>query len=192
MDRFGVWLSSRKLRHEIGDRSGCDVADLGCGYHAQLSRTLEPGAASLTLIDIAIADELKSLSKVTALEGSIPNVLRTLGTSSFDLILCISVLEHLPKPQEIVTEMNRLLRPGGVCIINVPTWLGKRFLEFSAFRLGLSPAQEMDDHKMYYNERDLWPILVAGGFKPRNIRCRRHKFGLNLFATCRVDPGGNL
>jgi hypothetical protein len=53
--------------------------------------------------------------------------------------------------------------------------------------LGLSPAEEMDDHKYYFDPKDLWPLLVRAGFRPRNIRCFRHKFGLNTFALCRVD-----
>ena len=51
----------------------------------------------------------------------------------------------------------------------------------SAFRLGTSPALEMDDHKMYYDARDLWPLLVRAGFKPSGIQLSYHKFGLNLF-----------
>ena len=54
-------------------------------------------------------------------------------------------------------------------------------------RLGVSPVEEMDDHKAYYNPRDLWPMLVRAGFRPSQIRCRRHKFGLNTYAICRVD-----
>ena len=42
---------------------------------------------------------------------------------------------------------------------------------------------EMDDHKMYYGKRDLWPILARSGFKPSQIRLKYHKFGLNLFAA---------
>ena len=44
--------------------------------------------------------------------------------------------------------------------VNVPSWWGKTALEFSAFRLGLSPAEEMNDHRRYYDPRDLWPKLV--------------------------------
>ena len=71
--------------------------------------------------------------------------------------------------------------------INVPTWWGKVFLEFSAFRLGTSPALEMDDHKMYYDIRDLWPLLVEAGFKPSCLRLTYHKFRLNLFAVARTS-----
>lgn len=97
----------------------------------------------------------------------------------------ISVLEHLEGPQEILNHCYRLLRSGGSLIINVPTWRGKKYLEFSAFRLGQSPVCEMDDHKMYYDKRDLWPGLVRSGFKPRRIKLSYYKFGLNLFGVCR-------
>ena len=45
----------------------------------------------------------------------------------------------------------------------------------------------MDDHKTYYDPKDLWPLLVKAGFAPHAIACGRHKFGLNTLAVCRVD-----
>jgi hypothetical protein len=79
-----------------------------------------------------------------------------------------------------------MLRPGGVCVVNVPTWWGKWWLELAAFRLHLAPASEMEDHKNYYSPHDLWPLLVRAGFRPSRISCRRHKFGLNTIAVCRA------
>ena len=32
-------------------------------------------------------------------------------------------------------------------------------------------------------------MLVRAGFRPSEIRCHRHKFGLNTFAACRVTEG---
>lgn len=40
----------------------------------------------------------------------------------------------------------------------------------------------MNDHKMYYDEKTLWPILVRAGFKPENIRMKRIKFFMSLYA----------
>ena len=116
-----------------------------------------------------------------------PESLVDVESGSLDIVMCTSVLEHLRRPLDTIREFHRLLAPGGTCLINVPNWLGKRLLELSAFRLGLSPADSIDDHKRYYDPRDLWPLLVDAGFRPRNIRCFRHKFGLNTFAACRVD-----
>jgi len=109
-----------------------------------------------------------------------------LPTADLDVVLIVSVLEHVWEPLEVMREIRRALRPGGVCLVNVPSWRGKRYLELSAFRLGLSPAAEMNDHKMYYDVRDLWPLLVKAGFRPQDVDCFAHKLGLNTFAVCRV------
>jgi 2-polyprenyl-3-methyl-5-hydroxy-6-metoxy-1,4-benzoquinol methylase len=186
-DRLGIWLSGRRVRREVGSFRDKAIGDFGCGYQARFSRTVMGDAASVTLVDVALADDLKADSKVTAIEGELPGALATLKDGTFDVVMCVSVLEHLWNPDVALAEFHRLLRPGGVCVLNVPSWRGKRFLELSAFRLGMSPAEEMDDHKWYFDPRDLWPRLVQAGFRPKNIRCYSHKFGLNTFASCRVS-----
>lgn len=187
VDRFGVWLSARAVRKHVGTFQGKDVGDFGCGFNATLMRSVLDEVASATLADVAIAEDLRRHSSVTVIEGALPGSIHSVPEASLDLVLCLSVLEHLTEPEEALMHFRRVLRPGGTCVINVPTWMGKRYLELSAFQLGLSPAREMDDHKRYYDPPDLWPLLVAAGFPPHAIRCRRHKFGLNTIATCRNE-----
>jgi SAM-dependent methyltransferase len=187
VDRFGVWLSARALNRHVPSFAGKAVGDFGCGYEARFVRSVLPDIERAVLVDRALAPDLKADERITAIEGVLPDALRDIDVASLDVVLCISVLEHLWEPLETLVELRRIVAPGGVCLVNVPTWSGKRFLELSAFRLGLSPAEEMDDHKTYYDPSDLWPLLVRAGFLPHNIRCGRHKFGLNTFAACRVD-----
>jgi SAM-dependent methyltransferase len=184
-DRLGIWLSGYRVRKEVGAFAGKAIGDFGCGYQAQFTRTLLPEVSSATLVDVALADDLRSDPKVRAIEGTLPEALGAIAAGSLDVIVCVSVLEHLWHPDVALAEFHRILAPGGVCVVNVPSWRGKRFLELSAFRLGLSPVEEMDDHKRYFDPRDLWPLLVQAGFVPHGIRCYRHKFGLNTFAVCR-------
>jgi SAM-dependent methyltransferase len=186
VDRFGVWLSARQIRRFVPSFSGQAIADLGCGYQAAFSRTVLPVVQSATLVDVALADDLKAHPKVRAILGGLPDSLRGLEGQSFDIVMIVSVLEHLWDPLGTLQEIRRLLKPGGTCLVNVPSWRGKDYLELSAFRLGLSPAAEMDDHKTYYDVRDLWPLLVRAGFLPSKIHCFSHKFGLNTFAACTV------
>jgi SAM-dependent methyltransferase len=183
VDRFGVWLSARQIHRHVRSFTGKDIADLGCGYHAAFTRTVLDRVASATLVDVSIADDLKAHPKVSAIEGGLPESLAPLADRSLDVVMIVSVLEHLWKPLETLTEIRRLLRPGGTCLVNVPSWRGKTYLELSAFKLGLSPAAEMDDHKTYYDVKDLWPLLVRAGFLPSEIHCFSHKFGLNTFAA---------
>ena len=185
IDRFGVWLSKRVIRRYLSKRSDLEVLELGCGYRANQLIALKPFLKRGVGVDFQIAPELHKLSSFTFHEGAIEEVLPKLEREKMDVVMIISVLEHLSDPQVILRSAWSMLKPSGVLLINVPTWLGKAFLEFSAFCLGLSPKVEMDDHKMYYDKRDLWPLLVRAGFKPSQIRLRYHKFGLNLFAAAR-------
>jgi SAM-dependent methyltransferase len=187
VDRFGVWLGARAARRQATFENA-RLADFGCGYNATFTRSQLPALRSAVLVDLALADDLRRNPKVTAIEGSIVDALPTLDSGSLDIVVCLSVLEHLWEPQAALEHFHRLLAPGGAAILNVPSWLGKPFLELASFRLGLAPVEEMDDHKSYYDPRDLWPMLVKAGFKPSLIRCHRHKFGLNTAAVCRV-PG---
>lgn len=186
VDRFGVRLSARQIHRHVPDFSGKRIGDFGCGYHAAFVRTVLDGVASAALVDVSISPDLVGHPKVSTLTGPMPGVLTEVPSSSLDVVLCISVLEHLWEPEHAIREFRRMLAPGGVCLLNVPSWRGKRFLEYSAFKLGLSPADEMNDHKNYYDVKDLWPLLVRGGFQPSDIRCFRHKFGMNTFAVCKA------
>ena len=40
--------------------------------------------------------------------------------ASFDTVLSVQVLEHTPEPQRLLEEMSRVLRPGGMLILNAP------------------------------------------------------------------------
>jgi SAM-dependent methyltransferase len=182
-DRLGVWLSQRAIRRHLPSRNDLEVLELGCGYRAAQLIALEPKLKRGIGIDFQIAPELQMLERFTFHQGAIEEIMPKLESESLDVVMLISVLEHLVEPEFTIRSAWRLLRPSGLLLVNVPTWVGKRFLELSAFRLGFSPKLEIDDHKMYYGNRDLWPLLVRSGFKPSQIRLRYYKFGLNLFAA---------
>jgi SAM-dependent methyltransferase len=184
VDRFGIWLSSSKIRSSLGGFSGLAVADIGCGFNASFTRSVLGDVRSAVVVDLALADDLKVHDKVVAIEGKLPDALHAISDASLDLVVCNNVIEHLWEPLATLRELRRIAAAGGTVFINVPSWRGKWFLEFSAFRLGLSPAAEMNDHKMYYDPRDLWPLLVRAGFLPQQIRLGKHKFGFNTYAVC--------
>src|SRR5215470_17860585 len=187
IDRFGVWLSARQIRRYAGSLAGKRLGDFGCGFHAAFVRSVLAELERAVLVDWALVADLKESPNVTASEGLLPDVLDQVPSASLDIVMCISVLEHLFDPLALLRRCLRIVRPGGTCLFNVPSWRGKKFLEYSAFRLGLSPKDEMDDHKTYYDVKDLWPLLVRAGFIPSQIRCFSHKFGLNTFAVC-ISP----
>ncbi len=187
VDKFGVWLSHRRVRQFLPALQGLVVGDFGCGFHASLTRPLLADVAHAWLADVHVDSQLARHANVTVVEGLLPQSLLAIPDATLDAVFCVSVLEHLDAPAELLRQIHRVLKPGGTALLNVPSWRGKTFLEFSAFVLHTSPAVEMDDHKTYYDVKDLWPMLVAAGWRPSRIRCWPHKLGLNTFAVCRKD-----
>ena len=101
VDQAGVWLSGHQIRRTVGSIDGKDVGDFGCGFQATYMRTVLDKVKSATLVDISLAEDLKSRPNVTAIEGTLPDTLEVLPDQSLHVILCMSVLEHLWEPGQM-------------------------------------------------------------------------------------------
>jgi hypothetical protein len=95
VDRFGQWLSVRRIRRAVHGFEGKTIGDFGCGYNADLVRSVLPEVSAATLVDLAIAPDLKGLPTVTAIEGKLPDALEQVPSASLDAVICNNVLEHL-------------------------------------------------------------------------------------------------
>jgi SAM-dependent methyltransferase len=185
VDRLRIYLVGLTINRYMPKRSQLDVLDLGCGYHAGYLRAMHSRVRSGTGIDYRVSEEVQKLPRLRFIEDSIESALPSLAAEQFDLILFISVLEHVWDPLSCLRECHRVLKKGGLIMINVPTWFAKPVLEFSAFRLGTSPVNDMEDHKMYYNKHALWPLLVQAGFKPSQIKLRYRNLRMTLLGLVR-------
>jgi len=45
---------------------------------------------------------------------------------SFDFVIAAEVMEHIPADQLAMSEVARVLRPGGIAVVTVPAWLPER------------------------------------------------------------------
>ena len=98
--------------------AGKRCLDVGCGG-GLLSEGMARAGADVTGIDLAAAAlsvarlHLKEsgLQSVRYIETS-ADTLAESEPSSFDLITCMEVLEHVPDPQQLVADCQRLARPG--------------------------------------------------------------------------------
>jgi SAM-dependent methyltransferase len=67
--------------------------------------------------------ELPSEDGITAVKGNANNMRDVFRSNWFDLVLCCSTLEHDKRFWRSVSEMRRVLRPGGLMIISVPGYI---------------------------------------------------------------------
>lgn len=88
----------------------------------------------------------------------------------FDVIICYHVLEHVPDDAAAMAELHRVLRPGGIAMVEVP-WRGDRPTDEDPG----APVEErvrrfgQADHVRYYG-RDFEPRLRKAGFAPTRLR----------------------
>ncbi len=183
VDRLRTRLVCRSVLRGVPHAENLRVLDLGCGYHASFLKALAPRLLEGVGIDTKVSEKSKRIPNLRFALGTIESELPKQPDRTFDIVLFISVLEHLWDPEVWLAHCHRVLREGGVLFVHVPTWYAKPVLELSAFRFGTSPACEMDDHKMYYSKRDLWPMLVKAGFRPSRIRMSYTAGWMTLLAT---------
>lgn len=68
----------------------------------------------------------KFAAEVFATNGAQVEMLDSLAAvdeGSFDVVVCLDVLEHVPSPSRFVGELARLIRPGGLLVSHAPFWL---------------------------------------------------------------------
>jgi SAM-dependent methyltransferase len=183
VDRLRTRLVQREILKRLPKTDSLRVLDLGCGYHATYLKAIGERLAEGVGVDFQVSEESRSHPRLSFVTSSVEDALPRLPSNTFDAVLFISVLEHVWNPAECLSHCHRVLKAGGRLLVNVPTWYAKPVLELSAFKFGTSPACEMDDHKMYYSKRDLWPLLVRAGFKPSRIGMQYEKLCMILFST---------
>lgn len=92
-----------------------DLIDLGCG-NVPLYPAYKDRVSSITCVDWPTTKhKLDHLDHEVDLTQRLPFL-----DNSFDTIILSDVLEHIPKPGQLWSEMYRILAPGGVAIINTP------------------------------------------------------------------------
>lgn len=99
------------------------VLEVGCGTGSTLRWLKETGrcdeAIGLELFDSAAVVARKFADHVTVGDAE-----RLIGdafeVASFDLILCLDVLEHMVDPWAFIAGAERLLKPGGTLIASIP------------------------------------------------------------------------
>lgn len=184
LDKFGRSLSSRMIKKAVGISKDKVILDIGCGYDVGMTYPALSDAKTIIAIDVDINPELELKNpNIRSIRKYLPEALDEIENSSVDILVANNILEHLNDPVETLNIALKKCKPETTFFINVPSWRGKFFLELAAFKFGMAPFSEMDDHKVYYSKNELWKLLVDAGLKPHQIKIKSHKFGLNTMAT---------
>ena len=98
--------------------------------------------------------------------------MKEIRDSSFDIVICSHVLEHVPDPDKAMRELFRIMRPEGKAIIMVPLfWDVKETVEdikHDTNELRLKHYGQ-DDHVRLFSRQDFLNRLNVAGFKVEQL-----------------------
>jgi SAM-dependent methyltransferase len=149
------------LQSRVHTRDGA-VLDLGAGpkpyeeVYAQYFRTR-------TSVDVEHSPHDVSGIDVVASADSLP-----FDSDTFDWVICTEVLEHCANPGEVLSEIRRVLKPGGTCFLTTPF---------------LRPLHEMPFDFYRFTPPALTHLAEAAGLKVISIK-QRGEYWAVLLLIC--------
>lgn len=155
------------------------ILDFGCGaggfvYLCQ-KNGLEAWGVELNVNAVARAGAV-GIKNVSSSD------LASLGANRFDVITCLHVFEHLADCRSVVSEFNRVLRPGGLVLAMTPS--------FDSFTLKLKRSRYWNfpyQHVNAFTSRSMDAMFLAEKFRRRRTAGRWLFAGPLLTRKCRLS-----
>jgi SAM-dependent methyltransferase len=146
LDRYLPPSNSRERR----------LLDVGCGTGAMLRDLERYGLATGIEAEDAAVRLCRERGLTAVLRAEAPPL--PFEDESFDLVTALDVLEHVDDDVEVMREIERTLRPGGLTLLSVPAY---------GFLWGLQ--DEVAHHKRRYVARQLSDRIEAAGLEIRRL-----------------------
>lgn len=144
------------------------VLDLGCGNGNLTSLLAKRHRAEYFGLDLSenMIEEAKERLGVQAVLTVGDAEALPYEADFFDLLLCNASFHHYPNPRKALSEMRRVLKPGGILILGDPTLPSRlltgfinRFMKFS----------NSGDARLWH-KKELLPLLLEYGFQVQEWR----------------------
>ena len=139
------------------------ILEIGCGRGGNCSQihSLFPGI-EIYGVDLIPQSEVPAFVHYTRVDlenGRLP-----FENNSFDAVLAIYVLEHIQNAIKLGTEINRIMKNGGLIFIEVPNWTTMFVPSFGFHRVQHNPFNFFDDpsHVKIWTKQSLFEFLDQG------------------------------
>ena len=152
-----------KLNIDVGDI----VLDIGCGegrhsISLHVDKQVNAVGMDLSMEDMKIAkNRIKDFSIPNSNKSSCVFALGDINSlpfkdNAYDAVVCSEVLEHLEFLEKGVSEIVRVLKPGGILAVSVPRYLP----ELICWKLSPEYSNTPGGHVRIFKQRELKQLIL--------------------------------
>ena len=122
-----AYINSLISKHFPANRAA-QILDIGCGHGAFLYFLAAAGYTKVSGVDTS-PEQISLAAKLgidTAHCAPAFEYVCSLPSDSLDVVILFDILEHLERQQlfDLLDQVRRILRPGGMCLVHVPNGEG--------------------------------------------------------------------
>ena len=173
-----------------------DRLDVGCGMGRHSFEALRRGARVVAAdLDGAALGEVGAMAAAMSDEGQVPfgasfdcvraDVLRLpFRDGTFDRVIASETLEHIPADSLAMSEINRVLAPGGRAVVTVPRWWPERV----CWALSREYHSNEGGHVRIYKTPELTERLARSGFVVDGVHHAHALHAPYWWIKCAVGP----
>lgn len=179
--------------HHLDLRDGSRVLDVGCGTGRHI---LELSQSPGTFVGLDMAEEdLKKMRYLLGMargEGRVEGDVHIVqgdgarlpfADDEFENVICTETLEHVDNDEALMSELVRVLKPGGVLCVSVPDEYSERLLWRLSPRYRTAPG----GHVRIYRRAQIKGLLKAHGAAPYDIQYRHSLESLRWLVHSVID-----
>ncbi len=156
------WFRGRRriffelIGQHLGEGENLEILEIGCGAGGMLGPLGKYGRVTGMDISQDYIQFCRSRGYERVLTGSGYEL--PFADDSFDLVALFDVIEHIPDDERVLSEVRRVLKPGGRIFLSVP-----------AYQFLYSQNDRVAHHCRRYTARRLRKVMRAAGLKPRKV-----------------------
>ena len=190
---LGVWVARLlpqqrqaldvQYRYLPKPQKGQTLLDIGCGNGGFLESAKHAGWDVLGLEPDPKAAEAARQRGLDVRVGTIEVLANE--SACFDVITLSHVIEHVHTPQDVLTAVHRLLKPGGLVYVDTPNIESRGAKLFGSNWRGL----EIPRHLVLFNPDSLLKILAENGFDHISLKRRTAVIPGMYWSSMRIAEG---
>lgn len=150
------------------NRKNSTICEIGCGHGKKLAKFQAAGFSIFGVEPDPASREIAKKVTVNIFEGTAEELPEKISIQQYDIVLMSHVLEHCLDINTAVSNANKILKEGGIFIVETPNCQSIAFKKYQ----GNWPWSDIPRHLNFFTPKSLSQILKKHGFEIQQTQYR--------------------